>query len=635
MGTKTLKFALSAADIPFVSTQQPRSVVVGELDAAGRLPNAYYGDRASQDYNAVQVVYADNVIPAAFGWSSISYLKAVAENVELLADASELALAQAIEVGDMLELVKSDPSGYELAADEIVGPVPGNSDAVWMAVARGWATESTHTTLLWRQFPPKFTELEARWKLMQYYQAADTVPHQIFAGQNTDLLHASVAVAAGVQFVLVPQDALYFVGTASTQGEVKRASFTAIEQHAWIAPPTMSDIVESSQYIANLPTDPINLTYIASSSGYLLLAYGNVISWALLAGNKFDFASIANASPTGSDSRIPDELIGDIVCLAPLAGGFIIFSERNAVAAIYSSTNFANPWTFREISGCGGIRSPQNISRADAQGAVYAVTSAGFQRITLTSCTDVSPAFSDFLAGRQLELYDEETSKLIQYPAQTDIRTRCTLVGSRYAVVSLGFAAIKDYAVAYIYDLQLKRWGKLRQRHRAVFQLSNVQQSADASFGDLGDATFDDLGESAFDDLKTEITGQYADFRHQLGVVTKHAGIYQVTADINSGDATGNGRLILGKLQLSRNRDTELHSIELEGSRGCTVTVTPSYDGRTLAAPFDSSYWVKQESVEDYERWAGFVVARNFNFEVVGRFDLSTVLATVAAEGIV
>jgi hypothetical protein len=627
---KTLRFALTVADIPFVSTQQPRSVVVGEIDSAGKLPREFYGTQQSYDFNTMQVVYAENVMPTAQGWSSVSYTQAVESPVNDLADPAQAALVPVRESRDVIQLTASDPNDWQSVASTEIN-IPTTSDNLLLLVA----ADQDHTRL-WLRYPLSYTTPNTNWKLLQAYFTDSTIHNMVFGPLGTGQ-EITTASASGIQFICVPYSGIFFVGTAQTSAvlpTLPTLQYVAVQQHAFGTAPTLSSEASSAQFLANLPIDPqLANCIISSSNGYLLIAWDNVIAWALASGNVFDFAPIANAAVTGSDSRIPEELIGNITCLTPVAGGFIIFSERNAIAAIYSPTNFANPWTFREISGCGGVRNPGNVCKTDSQGSVHAITSAGLQRITLTSVQDVNTACSDFITGRQLEMYDEDSGELVLYRLQADLRTRCTLLGSRYLAASIGFSHTDYYDFALVYDLQFKRWGKFRYQHTAVVGLFDTETPQDLLISDLGESTISDLGEATIESLVTDVSGQYTDYRHQIGLLTGAGELVRAVIDPGSPAGTGQARITFGQFQLSRSRATEMHAIEVEGCKSVSVELQTSYDGRVLEPKYSTDYWMEVAAVDDYAKWAGLVVGVNFTFSVVGTFDMSTILVTGAAEG--
>ena len=630
MTVRTLKFALASSDIPFISTQQPRTVIVGELDNQGKAARDSTGAQSGYGNNTVQVVYAENVMPTAYGWSSVSYASVVtapSADLAYIGDAGAAPVAGAIE---LQTLRSSDPNGYELGAHNAV-ELPSNSDSMLcLSFMEGGETR------VWIRYPISYTPAYTKWRPLRYWQDGPTLTALTSA---TATKHNTVSIAAptGIQFVCLPGAGLFYVGTVKNPTDTVSPftlEFNAVKQYCFGAA-AVNAIVLEQQFIANFSVDPTTVTCIASSNGYLLAAYDNVIAWALASGNIFDFAPVANAVATGADSRIPEELIGTITALIPISGGFIIFSEQNAVAAIYSSTNFTNPWTFREISGCGGIQAAKNVAKADSQGAVYAMTSVGLQRITLTGATDLNPACSDYLSGRKIELFDPASGNYELYSLQSDLTVGCNLVGSRYLCVSVGVEAQGEYSLALVYDLQLRRWGKLRQLHRAVCELHGVDTSEDMLVSDFGEATIESLPEDPISSFVTDVSDQYTESRQQLGILLPTGEVLQAAFAPGASSADAAGLITLGQLQLSRSKETVLHNVEIEGARTTTCAVRPSYNGRTLETKLAADTWMLTESTDDYQKWSGFSVAKSFTLEIGGSFDLSTVIAKLDVEGLV
>ena len=72
MGTQRFKAPLNAAKFPFLYSHASRSVLQPQLDIATRTPQAFFGSMTNADYNLIQLLYAENVIPSSTGLQSVS-----------------------------------------------------------------------------------------------------------------------------------------------------------------------------------------------------------------------------------------------------------------------------------------------------------------------------------------------------------------------------------------------------------------------------------------------------------------------------------------------------------------------------------------------------------------------------------
>ena len=73
MAVQRFKLALNAARFPLVSTKGNRAVFIPGLDSAPRTPRDYVGNGNSLDYDTAQVLFMQNVVPAAEGLRSVGF----------------------------------------------------------------------------------------------------------------------------------------------------------------------------------------------------------------------------------------------------------------------------------------------------------------------------------------------------------------------------------------------------------------------------------------------------------------------------------------------------------------------------------------------------------------------------------
>ena len=172
---------------------------------------------------------------------------------------------------------------------------------------------------------------------------------------------------------------------------------------------------------------------ISNSNNYLLWWDGLTVGWSSLV----DPTDLTPSVQTGAGSATPQDVKGEIRAIVPVSGGFIIFTTRNAVGALYTN-NARAPFVFREISGAGGIDGPEQVTFDAVGGAQFAWTSAGLQKITATSSEIVSAAATDFLAGQIFESFDPATLSLTVERMTAQLKVKVAYISSRFLVVSYG-----------------------------------------------------------------------------------------------------------------------------------------------------------------------------------------------------
>lgn len=656
MAHRVVKLALAAGQIPFVASQASRAALVPDLDMNTRVPRQFWGDDNSLDIGQVQVDYVENIMPVAEGWCSVSYTVVHESLLELGATIVPTTLtgtpappAPAAGYSDCSELYHSDPLDTEsagLAAHPDDAFLLTNEDVLYLITGEGAPSLTGDLVIGWIYYPVKYDKLP-RTLSTAPAAAASTIQQSLtsYQGYHQPL---TTAYAAGVQLICVPGAGLVYYGTVkievTTGAPPVTTSYKATssviqwgctDQAANLAIELADPVKAAHQFIRNLPSTTTEIRCICSSQGYLIVAHKNIISWALFSNLQFNFQSYANNAITGSDSRVPEELVGDVTALVAVPGGFIIFSETNAVAAFYSSTNFAVPWTFRQISGAGGVRSNRNVSRDHIGGKIYAVTTAGLQQISLNSAVSVSPVFDDYLTGKRSESRDEETGKIITGDLTATLQAGCNVIGSRYVVVSCTSNYDNLYEFAWIYDVHLKRWGKVNQVHTGIAQLKESDSPEDMTILDIGpEIPVEMFGEATIDSFVTDPTAEITAYRQQLGLVRPDGSIYRVVLGQGElGEIAPGGFLQVSGLQLTRNRMMTLQRVEFEGTQTATMQLFPSYDGRTVEDAIGTDFWSLVATDEDLTVFGGMITAQNFAFNLQGNFDLSTVIVRATTEG--
>lgn len=235
-----------------------------------------------------------------------------------------------------------------------------------------------------------------------------------------------------------------------------------------------------------------SLKGVVAANGYLIGYDNDTIYWS----DPTDELNFIPAVASGAGSESALAVKGEIVACFPVENGFIIYTKVNAVSAMFSGDS-RFPWVYRELDGSGGISNPQHVAWSSNFSGHYAWTTAGLQLMSLQDAQLVFPAVTDFLTGGELEVFIGDTGltagnsaitdfspygQLYEDPGPTEIMTqrlpegkpamtvRLAVVASRYFVVSYGLFNLTH---ALVYDIALKRWGKICKEHTAVFEYAD------------------------------------------------------------------------------------------------------------------------------------------------------------------
>lgn len=345
---------------------------------------------------------------------------------------------------------------------------------------------------------------------------------------------------------------------------------------------------------------------ISNSNNYLIWWSGLVVGWSSL----IDPTDLSPNINTGAGSAIPQDVKGPIRSIVPVTGGFIIYTTKNAVSALYTN-NARAPFVFREISNAGGILLPDQVTQDGTLGFHYAWTSNGLQKITTSGAEVVNTAVTDFLAGRIMESFDLSTLLLTITRLNAALRVKVSYVAGRYLVLSYGIPSIvpQRYTHALILDLSLRRWGKVQIDH--VHPLSYPYPNF------IGKVTSQPPKESlAFLQLDGTIKLMLMDYR----------------------DGANEGVLLLGRYQLARSRMINFQYLELETLQQPyppAIYLVVSLNGKTLLAPVPLQLTEDSGNLKKYGVPANGAqrVGTNISILAVGTFELSTAVLTFLKHG--
>lgn len=366
------------------------------------------------------------------------------------------------------------------------------------------------------------------------------------------------------------------------------------------------------------------------ASNYLILFTDIEILWSSLV-DVTNFADTVN----GSGRQTPIDLKGQVTCVVAISGGFVIYTNRNAVAA-FATDSADKPFTFREVLGSGGVASYEQITGDANQAEHYTYGSSGVQRVSLQQAVTVFPGCADFLASRQYEEWDTATKTIKYKQLMKSLAVKMQYLANRYLVISYGIRA-QEFEFALIYDSALERWGKVRTPHVDVGVLPLDTLEAAFRYFEMPLPYEDEsYADYAYEDLVKDY-GNVPTLRTGFAFLRSDGQVDLLISELpNSGN--GLGIAVFGHVQVSRGRNVMFQSAELDGlelSLAPTALVLPANPGNG----YKRLPGIAVFTAEATERHASYLsgenvtVCENFDFALEGVFSLTTMILETSIHG--
>lgn len=375
------------------------------------------------------------------------------------------------------------------------------------------------------------------------------------------------------------------------------------------------------------------VTSIGSSNNYLIAVTKITVFWSSL----IDQTDFVPSVLTGAGFSIPQDVKAEITAVIGNAGGFIIYTAKNAVAAVYTN-NIRAPFSFREISNAGGIPSYEQVTSESTSGPQFAWTTGGLQKVVPQGADTISARLNDFLAGGRWEYWDAANKKLIRQPGGgVEFGVKVTYVASRFLIISYSVDSTDTYQYAIVFDTVLERWGKLKITHTDCFAYPYPNIGADPAYANLEATSYEALGDVTYEGLIAGGVRSRTPSKHTVAFLQAN-GTVQLLLMTYAKDVAQQGVVVLGRFQLVRAEITTLQSVELEGGYSTVgteepliaVTALASQDGKNL----DSAHpLLLVESNDEYQEYDCRVIGKNFALAVEGTFALNTCILEVTNDG--
>lgn len=367
---------------------------------------------------------------------------------------------------------------------------------------------------------------------------------------------------------------------------------------------------------------------ILASNNYLVAFTVKAAAWSSL----LDPTDFTPSIATGAGGGNVAEADGKIISAYSISGGFLVYCQNNVVGArVTSNVNF--PFTFQQIPGSGGVKNGEAVSWQSSVADQFAWTNAGLQQINTTVSKPILTDFTDFIAMKVLEDFNEATNALSSILLGTPMQVAVTIVDLRFVVLSYGNAP-PDYDYCIVYDLMLKRSGKLKIKHRDCFQWNFPNSYGALTYGDLYPFTYADLINTTYADLLLGVDSPN-NTKESIAFLQADGTVKVVDFSLDRDD--GNGVFLIGKFQFVRNLllvhlDTDVETVNAVAS-SFEAFLLPSMNGKDLGAS-EGMYKVPPRLGSKLRSFKKQRTAVNITIGFKGAFNLTSHIARFTTGGI-
>lgn len=370
-----------------------------------------------------------------------------------------------------------------------------------------------------------------------------------------------------------------------------------------------------------------NILGLCAAINYLIAYDEETIYWGSpLVGSETDFTP---STLVGSGSTQIQEVRGKIVAVLPISGGFMVYTTNNVVKAQYSG-NLQAPWVFSEVAGSAGIASIEHVAYESNFSVHYAWTTAGLMRIEKAGAELVFPEATDFLAGYIFEDCDPSTLLLAVQYLGSKLNIKVSVAGNRYVIVSYGIT-VGAYTHALIFDIALKRFGKVRLTHVDAFEFVQPNFFGVRSYAQLTPNTYAELSPTTYTGLSLQ-QETFVQPGKSIGFLQQNGAVQII--NFQPGAVAAEGVLFIGKFQLQRSRFLQLTELEVESlfnnPTNFTVAICTSYDGKNFGLIIPATQIYSSGTLRKYgSRQKG----ENITLRFTGSFYLVYLGLAVTVEG--
>mgnify|MGYP000310998251 CR=1 FL=1 len=542
---------LSASTFPMTVAEGGRTVIVPGPD--NNFDRRVDPQGEQTDAGIPQALYLENVMPTANGYQSIGFIKPTAP------------MTVPAGVGNCIgKVVELKVKLIALPGPYIIGPVEYIIDVPMYIWTSGAITGGINGA---------------------------GVIGIVGVGFSSYLNTFSVAVVRGVCYLYCSNGQIYTVAATSSNNV------------------TLTNVTASVTPLGFFTTEDI--ISICSSNNYLLCHNTLTTYWSSTT-TPLDFVS---SLVSGAGSIDPNSSDDAVTYMKEAYNGFYLYALNNIIYAQYTG-NARYPWKFTPVKNSTGVLFyPWNIFGAvDTIGHYVIESNNNIRLVQQDNSLPISADISDFLNKTTVQsLFNSSTNTFTETEVLTEVSTIYVHL-NRYLFISINGTnrdgtIDEKYTHLIVYDIQLKRVGKIKLDHSFIFTIAKAV--------------------NFFSAVVTE---------ESIGFVNKQTNEIRVLnfdvynsrpLSVNATYEEMQGVLVLGKFQHVRSRFLSLEEIEFEGPQNKSIVtnpnfscvVLPSLDGRNFSAPVSPYLAYNSGGLIKYN---SHVVGQNVSVAAKGAFSLNT-----------
>lgn len=545
MAALSFKLAINSGSFPFLYSAASRGVLIPQLDISNRMPGNFAGTTASQDFNTIQLLFCENILPTVDGLLTVSTSQHLAPITPAETDFDQIFFLR-----DAQEAVK------------LFVPARGKN-YVYNESLQSWESKNSFV----------FSSL---------------------------LSLVTSAYVGGVTYICYEKTKV-----------IKWNATTELFDEVTLALPSGYSISD--------------ICGILAASNYLVAYTDTEILWSSLIDPE-NFADIGG----GAGRQTPLDLRGQITCAIPQAGGFVIYTLRNAVAAYFTNTATA-PFLFREVRGSGGVASPEQATGDANNNYHFTYGTSGLQQVALDEANTIEPAAADFLRQKSYELWNSVTNNVDYFVLTGETRIKLQFLLNRFLLISYAYAE-GIFQLVLVFDAVLNRWGKIRVDHVDCLQLPLELAQPYYTYQALDDLTYQDLDTMTFSYQDLD-TGTTLESRLQAAIAFLHPTGRISILVTNPASGTSSAVSLFGHIQALRNRMITVQQVVADSAVAEAIPAVyalSSLDGKTRKNGESLYLYSSTEATVEY---LGDITGRNVDIAFTGNYLLTSAIISATLHG--
>lgn len=363
---------------------------------------------------------------------------------------------------------------------------------------------------------------------------------------------------------------------------------------------------------------------LAVSQGQLITADAYNVYWSSLS----DYLNFKPSVTTGAGSGTPTGLQGRIITVESITNGIVVYSTSNMIKG-RATGNALYPYQFVEADTASGISHPDDVASGQVH---YVNTSEGVVSVTITGDSGVNTELTEFVSSKVFEYWDWSASTLVSERLISSVDILMKAIQDRYLVVSYKRQGDVYYSHALVYDIALKKFGKITYPHLDIATFNFDTEGELRPVSDFGVT----VTTSTYHTYSSFPPYQYSSARD--GSETPNARNNRIIALLGAAGelcvispsyntVSFNSLILLGKFQGFKSQAATMHELTLDGVNFNTkVNMLASYTGNTATdavQPFISNIPITDTAMGDTATYYGRLTAKTFIAAISGSFHLT------------